>query len=65
MIQIHEHIVQAIIDFARGKLPIEACGYLAGTNGVIIIGTALQILTIVPNIFRSTPKNNLRRKRCS
>lgn len=35
MITIHENIVDEIIFYAHSKLPIEACGYLAGNNCII------------------------------
>ena len=56
MIQIHEHIAQAIIDFARNKLPIEACGYLAGTDGVISHWYGLTNIDNSPEHFSFDPK---------
>lgn len=56
MIQIQSHIPQAIIAFAQSQLPIEACGYLAGNNGVITEWYGLTNVDNSPEHFSFDPK---------
>jgi len=55
-IKILQNVANDIIAFAKSELPIEACGYLAGNDGVISKSYNLTNIDKSPEHFSFDPK---------
>ncbi|NOY36733.1 MAG: M67 family metallopeptidase [Chlorobi bacterium] len=56
MIRITRQVIKDIIDHARSAVPIEACGYLAGENGIIIKSYPMTNTDNSPEHFSFDPQ---------
>ena len=55
MLTITQHILQQLIDHAHRDLPNEACGYLAGKDGIVTHSFALTNVDASPEHFSFDP----------
>jgi len=55
MLTITQHILQQLIDHAHRDLPNEACGYLAGKDGIVTHSFALTNVDQSPEHFSFDP----------
>jgi [CysO sulfur-carrier protein]-S-L-cysteine hydrolase len=55
MITIKKDIINQIFSHAKSELPNEACGYLAGTNGVVTLAYNLTNIDHSPEHFSFDP----------
>lgn len=56
MIQIETKVLSRIIDHALKDAPIEACGYLAGSNGAIVDAIPMTNADNSPTHYSFTPE---------
>ncbi len=57
MIKIKKQVVDGIIEHARQEAPVEACGYLAGRNGVITKQYRMKNIDNSPVHFTFDPED--------
>ncbi len=56
MVNIKKQVIEAIVAHAKKEAPVEACGYLAGENGVITRHYELTNVDHSPEHFSFDPK---------
>lgn len=56
MLKINKEVIEAIVDHAKREAPLEACGYLAGKDGVAVMAYPLTNADTSENHFSPKPE---------